>query len=96
MIQPLIKTTLWTARISANANKKRREATGNQKLSQRRDHDFSSPIERREVEVTTHAIDYLVHFSNILLLVSDSVREMLWLRCLPWPRCPGLQARFSR
>ena len=25
-------------------------------------------------------IDYLVHFSNILLLVSYSVRDMLWLR----------------
>jgi Popeye protein conserved region len=27
-----------------------------------------------------HAIDYLVHFSNILLLVSYSVRDILWLR----------------
>lgn len=27
-----------------------------------------------------HALDYLVHFSNILLLVSYSVRDMLWLR----------------
>lgn len=27
-----------------------------------------------------HLIDYLVHFSNILLLVSYSVRDMLWLR----------------
>src|ERR1700752_1326748 len=26
------------------------------------------------------AIDYLVHFSNILLLVSYSVRDILWLR----------------
>lgn len=26
------------------------------------------------------AVDYLVHFSNILLLVSYSVRDMLWLR----------------
>jgi CRP-like cAMP-binding protein len=25
--------------------------------------------------------DYLVHFSNILLLVSYSVRDILWLRC---------------
>jgi hypothetical protein len=27
-----------------------------------------------------HALDYLVHFSNILLLVSYSVRDILWLR----------------
>jgi len=27
-----------------------------------------------------HAADYLVHFSNLLLLVSYSVREILWLR----------------
>jgi hypothetical protein len=27
-----------------------------------------------------HAIDYLVHFSNILMLVSYSVRDILWLR----------------
>jgi hypothetical protein len=27
-----------------------------------------------------YAADYLVHFSNILLLVSYSVRDMLWLR----------------
>ena len=27
-----------------------------------------------------HVTDYLVHFSNILLLVSYSVRDMLWLR----------------
>jgi Popeye protein conserved region len=27
-----------------------------------------------------HAADYLVHFSNILLLVSYSVRDILWLR----------------
>ena len=27
-----------------------------------------------------HPADYLVHFSNILLLVSYSVRDMLWLR----------------
>src|ERR1043166_5067901 len=26
------------------------------------------------------AIDYLVHFSNILMLVSYSVRDILWLR----------------
>lgn len=27
-----------------------------------------------------HVIDYLVHFSNILMLVSYSVRDILWLR----------------
>jgi hypothetical protein len=27
-----------------------------------------------------HAIDYLVHFSNILMLVSYSLRDILWLR----------------
>jgi hypothetical protein len=27
-----------------------------------------------------HAIDYLVHFSNILMLLSYSVRDILWLR----------------
>jgi len=27
-----------------------------------------------------HSADYLVHFSNLLLLVSYSVRDMLWLR----------------
>jgi hypothetical protein len=27
-----------------------------------------------------HAIDYLVHFSNILMLMSYSVRDILWLR----------------
>jgi Popeye protein conserved region len=30
--------------------------------------------------VSFQAVDYLVHFSNILLLVSYSVRDMLWLR----------------
>ena len=30
--------------------------------------------------MTFHAADYLVHFSNILLLVSYSVRDILWLR----------------
>ena len=30
--------------------------------------------------MTIHPADYLVHFSNILLLVSYSVRDMLWLR----------------
>jgi CRP-like cAMP-binding protein len=30
--------------------------------------------------VNVHAMDYLVHFSNILLLVSYSVRDILWLR----------------
>ena len=25
-------------------------------------------------------LDYLVHFSNVLLLVAYSVRDMLWLR----------------
>jgi CRP-like cAMP-binding protein len=30
--------------------------------------------------VNIHAADYLVHFSNILLLVSYSVRDILWLR----------------
>src|ERR1044071_6617081 len=27
-----------------------------------------------------HALDYLVHFSNILLLVAYSVKDILWLR----------------
>jgi hypothetical protein len=30
--------------------------------------------------VNIHVIDYLVHFSNMLLLVSYSVRDILWLR----------------
>ena len=30
--------------------------------------------------MTLHAADYLVHFSNILMLVSYSVRDILWLR----------------
>jgi CRP-like cAMP-binding protein len=30
--------------------------------------------------VNVHALNYLVHFSNILLLVSYSVRDILWLR----------------
>jgi Popeye protein conserved region len=30
--------------------------------------------------VNIHLIDYLVHFSNILMLVSYSVRDILWLR----------------
>ncbi|HEY7040349.1 MAG TPA: hypothetical protein VID28_15925 [Methylomirabilota bacterium] len=30
--------------------------------------------------MSVHPIDYLVHFSNILLLVSYSVRNILWLR----------------
>jgi hypothetical protein len=30
--------------------------------------------------VDVHALDYLVHFSNILLLVAYSVRDILWLR----------------
>jgi len=30
--------------------------------------------------VNIHVIDYLVHFSNILMLVSYSVRDILWLR----------------
>lgn len=30
--------------------------------------------------MNVHATDYLVHFSNILLLVSYSVRDILWLR----------------
>jgi CRP-like cAMP-binding protein len=30
--------------------------------------------------VNVHATDYLVHFSNMLLLVSYSVRDILWLR----------------
>ena len=30
--------------------------------------------------MSIHPADYLVHFSNILLLVSYSVRDMLWLR----------------
>jgi hypothetical protein len=30
--------------------------------------------------MSIQAIDYLVHFSNILLLVAYSVRDILWLR----------------
>jgi len=30
--------------------------------------------------VTIHLADYLVHFSNVLMLVAYSVRDMLWLR----------------
>jgi hypothetical protein len=30
--------------------------------------------------VNGHATDYLVHFSNVLLLVAYSVRDILWLR----------------
>jgi len=30
--------------------------------------------------MSIHPVDYLVHFSNILLLVSYSVRDILWLR----------------
>ena len=30
--------------------------------------------------MTVHTINYLVHFSNLLLLVSYSVRDILWLR----------------
>ena len=30
--------------------------------------------------MNVHAMDYLVHFSNMLLLVSYSVRDILWLR----------------
>jgi len=30
--------------------------------------------------MSIHAADYLVHFSNILLLVAYSVRDILWLR----------------
>jgi len=30
--------------------------------------------------MNVHALDYLVHFSNILLLVAYSVRDILWLR----------------
>jgi Popeye-like protein len=30
--------------------------------------------------MSSHAMDYLVHFSNILLLVAYSVRDILWLR----------------
>src|SRR5262245_20613273 len=30
--------------------------------------------------MTFHLADFLVHFSNVLLLVSYSVRDMLWLR----------------
>jgi CRP-like cAMP-binding protein len=32
------------------------------------------------MEVGMHAVDYLVHFSNVLMLVSYSVRDILWLR----------------
>jgi CRP-like cAMP-binding protein len=34
----------------------------------------------QEVHVSIHAADLLVNFSNILLLVSYSVRDILWLR----------------
>jgi CRP-like cAMP-binding protein len=30
--------------------------------------------------MNTHPVDYLVHFSNVLMLISYSVREILWLR----------------
>jgi hypothetical protein len=30
--------------------------------------------------MTLHTVDYLAHVSNLLLLVSYSVRDMLWLR----------------
>src|SRR4029078_12934193 len=29
-----------------------------------------------------HALDYLVHFSNVLMLAAYSVRDILWLRWL--------------
>jgi hypothetical protein len=43
--------------------------------------DESFPvIKGRRLEVTVPVTDYLVHFSNILMLVSYSVRDILWLR----------------
>ena len=33
-----------------------------------------------EIQMNTHVVDYLVHFSNILMLASYSVRDILWLR----------------
>ena len=37
-------------------------------------------------------VEYLVHFSIVLLLFSYSVRDMLWLRWFAvapqWPTCP--------
>jgi len=30
--------------------------------------------------MNVHATNYLVHFSNVLMLVSYSVRDILWLR----------------
>ena len=32
--------------------------------------------------MTLHLADYLGHFSNMLMLVSYSVRDILWLRWL--------------
>jgi hypothetical protein len=37
-------------------------------------------IKRKEGEMNVQHLDYLVHFSNILLLVAYSVRDILWLR----------------
>src|SRR6187401_3683422 len=39
---------------------------------------MTQPFLRREPAM--QALDYLVHFSNILLLVAYSVRDILWLR----------------
>jgi CRP-like cAMP-binding protein len=45
---------------------------------------FSTPCSAaehlQEGHVSVHPIDYLVHVSNLLLLVSYSVRDILWLR----------------
>jgi hypothetical protein len=37
-------------------------------------------LKERRLKVNVQATDYLVHFSNILLLVAYSVRDILWLR----------------
>ncbi len=36
--------------------------------------------------MTTHAIDYLVHFSNILLLCHTRCGKCCGCAGLPWPR----------
>jgi CRP-like cAMP-binding protein len=34
----------------------------------------------QEIQMNAHLLDYLVHFSNVLMLASYSVRDILWLR----------------
>jgi len=41
---------------------------------------MDAPEGVRSVTMSISPLDYLVHFSNILLLVSYSVRDILWLR----------------